>query len=91
MNREQLAQQINARRITRGQEPLRLAHILRAVRFVLGVETIRIEHSSKSIPGGRQSLDPDLPYYTLTQLGLARAMRISEEGRFRGVLPWKNG
>lgn len=31
-----LAAQVNARRIWRGREPLRLAHIERAIRFVAG-------------------------------------------------------
>jgi hypothetical protein len=31
-----LANQVNARRIARGKEPLRLAHIERAIRFVAG-------------------------------------------------------
>lgn len=88
MTREQLAYAINYRRIERGKEPLRLAHILRAARLVLGPERIRIGRSPKSIIGARKTLDPDLSYYTLTPLGLATAMRIGEDMRFSGVLPW---
>ena len=88
MTREQLAHAINHRRMMRGKEPLRMAHILRAARIALGPERIRIEHSLRSIVGGRRQWDPDLPYYTLTPLGLATASRLGEDMRFQGVLPW---